>query len=53
MLREEEGLSGGFTSRSSRQKIDRCGWAARTGGYDDLRSGESEFLHKRNSKEDK
>jgi hypothetical protein len=43
MLGEEEGLSGDLTSRSLGRRTRSC---------DDLSSDKSEFLHKRNLKED-
>jgi hypothetical protein len=51
MLGEEEGLSGDLTSRSSGWRSDECGHATRSGGNDDLSSGESGCLHKRKPKE--
>jgi hypothetical protein len=50
MLGKEEGLSEDFIGRSSGRQSDGCGRVMRSGGYGDLSSGESEFLHKRNSK---
>jgi hypothetical protein len=44
MLGEEEGLSGDLTSRSLGRRTRSC---------DDLSSDKSEFLHKRNLKEDR
>jgi hypothetical protein len=50
MLRKDEGLFEDLTGHSSRRRSDGCGQAARSGGSDDLSSGESEFLCKRNLK---
>jgi hypothetical protein len=50
MLGKEEGLFGDLIGRSSGQWRDKCGRATRSGGSDDLSSGESEFLCKRNPK---
>jgi hypothetical protein len=52
MLREEERLSEDLISRSLGRRSDGCGRAVRSGSSGDLSSGESEFLCKRNSKED-
>jgi hypothetical protein len=51
MVEEEEGLSGDLTGRSSGWQSDGCNQMARSGGGDDLSSGETKFLRKRNSKE--
>jgi hypothetical protein len=53
MLGEEEELFEDLTSHSSERRSDRYGRAARSGSGGDLSSDESEFLHKRNSKEDR
>jgi hypothetical protein len=53
MLEEEEGLSEDLTGHSSGRWSDGCGRAVRSGSDNDLSSDESEFLHKRNSKEDR
>jgi hypothetical protein len=50
-LREEEGLSGDLTGRSSRRQGNGCSRAARSGSNNDLSSSESKFLRKRNPKE--
>jgi hypothetical protein len=39
-----------LTGRSSEWRSDRCGRATRSSGNNDLSSGESEFLRKRNPK---
>jgi hypothetical protein len=51
MLGEEEGLFGDLTGRSSGRRSDGCDRAMMSGSGDDLSSGESELLHKRNQKE--
>jgi hypothetical protein len=53
MLEEKEGLSEDLTSRSLERQSDRCGQVMRSGSDSDLSSGQSEFLRKRNSKEDR
>jgi hypothetical protein len=50
MLGEEEGLSRDLIGRSLGWRSDRCDWAVRSGCGDNLSSGESEFLLKRNPK---
>jgi hypothetical protein len=51
ILGEEEGLFGDLTGRSSGRWSDECGLAV-SGSSGDFRSGKSEFLCKRNPKED-
>jgi hypothetical protein len=53
MLGKEEGLFRNLVGCSSGRRSDECGQAARSGSSDDLSSGESEFLCKRNPKEDR
>jgi hypothetical protein len=50
MLGEEEGLSRDLINCSSGRRSNRCDWAARSGGDDDLSSDKSEFLCMRNPK---
>jgi hypothetical protein len=52
MLGEEERLYGDLIGRSSGRRSDGCGRAARSGSGGGLNSSESEFLRKRNPKED-
>jgi hypothetical protein len=53
MLGEEEGLFRDLTGHSLGLWSDGCDLAVRSGSSDDLSSGESEFLSKRNPKEDR